>query len=406
MTFDVQAVRAQFPALHQEIHGKPLVYLDNGASAHKPQVVIDAIVEAYSRSYSNVHRGVHTLSQRATAAYEAARTSVQRYLNAETEESVVFTRGTTEGINLVAGTWGLSQLKAGDEIVLTRLEHHSNIVPWQLLAARTGAVLKVVEFDERGDITVDAFARVISDRTRIVSFAHVSNALGTVLPVAGVVELAHAVGAKVIIDGAQAVPHGPVDVQALGVDFYSFSAHKVYGPTGIGVLYGRPELLAQMPPWQGGGDMIETVTMEASTWAAPPARFEAGTPNIVGAIGLGAALEYVMALDLPGMAAHEADLLAYGTEKLSEIAGLRLIGQARERHAILSFVIDGVHPHDIGAILDRQGIAVRSGHHCAQPVMDRFEVGATTRASLAMYNTRQEIDVLTEGLTTVMELIR
>ena len=401
--FDVEAVRAQFPALHQEIHGKPLVYLDSAASAQTPQAVIDAITQVYTRDYSNVHRGVHTLSQRATGAYEAARESCRKLLNAADTKEILFVRGATEGINLVAHTWGRANLGPGDEVLVTEMEHHSNFVPWQIVCEATGATLQVVGIDDDGALRLDELDAKLTERTKLVAAVHVSNALGTINPVEHIIELAHARGALVLLDGAQAVPHGPVDVQALGCDFYAFSGHKAYGPTGIGVLYGKRSVLEAMPPWQGGGDMIATVTLSGSTWAPLPAKFEAGTPNIAGAIGMGAAAEYLMDLDMAAVAAHEAELLAYGSQRLLEVPGLRLVGTANRKAGVLGFLLEYAHPHDIGTVLDMEGIAVRAGHHCAQPVMDHFGIPATVRASLGLYNTREDIDRLVAGLDRVRE---
>jgi cysteine desulfurase/selenocysteine lyase len=401
---DVERLRADFPILHQEVNGKPLVYLDNGASTQKPQAVIDAVSRFYAHDYANIHRGVHTLSERASAAFEGARDRVQRFLNAADRREIVFTRGTTEAINLVAQSFGGQHIGAGDEIILSGMEHHSNIVPWQLLAERVGATIKVVPIGDDGALDLDAYAALFGPRTRLVGMVHVSNALGTVNPVRSLVETAHAHGVPVLLDGAQAVAHTPVDVQALGCDFYAFSGHKIYGPSGIGVLYGRHELLAAMPPWQGGGDMITTVAFEGSTYAEPPFRFEAGTPHIAGAIGLAAALDYVDGVGLAAIAAYEHDLLAYATAAVAELPGLRLIGTAPEKAAILSFVLGDVHAHDIGTVLDFDGIAVRAGHHCAMPVMTRYGLAATARASFGLYNTRAEVDALVRGLQRVREL--
>jgi len=402
--FDVERLRADFPILQQEINGKPLVYLDNGASTQKPQAVIDAVSNFYAHDYANIHRGVHTLSERATAAYEGARDRVQRFLNAADRREIIFTSGTTEAINLVAQSFGGQKIGQGDEIILTGMEHHSNIVPWQLLAERVGATIKVVPITDDGALDLDVYTSLFGPRTRLVSLVHVSNALGTVNPVQAMVETAHAHDVPVLLDGAQAVAHTPVDVQALGCDFYAFSGHKIYGPSGIGVLYGRRELLEAMPPWQGGGDMITTVAFEGSTYAAPPYRFEAGTPHIAGVVGLAAALDYVDAVGLPSIAAYEHDLLDYATAAVGELPGLRLIGTAPEKAAILSFVFDGIHPHDIGTVLDFEGIAIRAGHHCAMPVMTRFGVAATARASFGIYNTRAEVDTLVQGLDKVREM--
>jgi cysteine desulfurase/selenocysteine lyase len=404
--FDVEAVRREFPILRETVHGRPLVYLDSAASAQKPQAVIDAERHVYERSYANIHRGVHHLSMVATDAYEKARGTVQRFLGAGDRREIVLLRGTTEAINLVAQSYGRRHVGAGDEVLITALEHHSNIVPWQLLCEEKRASLRVAPIDDAGEVDVDAFARLLSPRTRIVSVAHVSNALGTVNPVRRMAELAHAAGAVVLVDGAQAVPHLAVDVRAIGCDFYAFSGHKVYGPSGVGALYGRAALLDAMPPWQGGGDMIASVSFEKTTWNELPYKFEAGTPNIAGGIALGAAIEWMEGIGLDAIAAHEADLLAYGTGVLESMAGLRLVGTAHEKAGVLSFVLDGIHPHDAGTILDYEGIAVRTGHHCAQPVMDRFGIPATTRASLACFNTRGELDILVRGLRKVQEMFK
>ena len=401
---DVERIRRDFPALRQQVRGKPLVYLDNAATAHKPQVVLETIQRYYAQEYSNVHRGVHWLSERATEAYEAAREKVRAFINAPDRREVVFVRGTTEAINLVAASYGGSVLKPGDEVLITEMEHHSNIVPWQLVCERTGARLRVAPMDDDGALIVEEFERLCTERTRIVAVTQLSNALGTVNPVARLVEIAHAHGAKVLVDGAQAAPHMPVDVQALGCDFYAFSGHKLYGPTGIGVLWARRELLEAMPPYQGGGEMIRQVTFEGSTWAPPPAKFEAGTPHIVGAIGLGAAIDYVRGVGLEAIARHERELLAYADEALAEVPGLRVIGRARERAGLVSFVFDDIHPHDVGTILDHEGVAVRAGHHCAMPVMQRYGVPATARASFALYNTREDIDALVAALHRVRSM--
>ena len=403
---DVARVRSEFPVLSRRINGHPLAYLDNAASAQQPAAVIDAVAD-YARSHhANVHRGVHTLSQEATALYEGAREKVRRFINAASPAEIVFVRGTTEALNLVAQSHGRSCLVAGDEIVVTRLEHHSNIVPWQLLAGQTGARLSVVPIDRRGVVDFDAYRRLLGPRTRIVALAHVSNALGTVLPIADFVRAARERGITTVVDGAQAVPHLPVDVQALGCDFYAFSAHKMYGPTGIGVLYGREAALASMPPWQGGGDMILAVSFAGSTWNHLPHRFEAGTPNVGGAVGLGAAIDYLERADRARVAAHEQDLLDHATARLSTIDGLRLIGTAPVKSSLVSFAVEGVHPHDLGTVLDSRGIAVRTGHHCAMPVMEFFGVPATTRASFGLYNTREEIDALHEGLVEGIRMLR
>ncbi|HXK10686.1 MAG TPA: cysteine desulfurase [Vicinamibacteria bacterium] len=404
--FDVEAIRREFPVLEEKVHGRPLVYLDSAASAQKPRAVIDAEREVYERAYSNVHRGVHHLSVVATDAYEKARGKVRRFLGAAASREIVCLRGTTEAVNLVAQSYGRKHVGAGDEVLVTGLEHHSNIVPWQLLCEEKGASLRVAPIDDAGEVDLVAFERLLSPRTRIASFAHVSNALGTVNPVRRMTELAHAAGAVAMVDGAQAAPHLPVDVQAIGCDFYAFSGHKVYGPSGAGALYGKAALLEAMPPWQGGGDMIASVTFEKSTWNELPYKFEAGTPNIAGAIALGAAIDWVGRVGLGAIAAHEHELLLYGTGLLEDLPGLRLVGSAREKAGVLSFVLDGVHPHDVGTVLDHEGIAVRTGHHCAQPVMDRFGIPATTRASLACFNTREELDALVRGLRKVQEMFR
>ncbi|MCA9537228.1 MAG: cysteine desulfurase [Myxococcales bacterium] len=404
VVFDVQRVRADFPALHQQIGKHPLVYLDNAATALKPQSVIDAVSSVYAHDCANIHRGVHTLSQRATQRYEDARDKARRFLNAPSVEETIFVRGTTEGINLVAHSYARPRLREGDEILITELEHHSNIVPWQLVAQATGAKLVVAPVNDAGEVTEEAFANKLSARTKVVSFAHVSNALGTILPAKRFVELAKAVGAVVCIDGAQAAPHAPVDVQDLGCDFYAFSGHKVYGPTGIGVLFGKRELLEAMVPYQGGGDMIDRVTFEETTWNALPYKFEAGTPHIAGGIGLGAAIDYLTALEPSALAAHERDVLEYGTAKLHDVPGLRLIGTAKHKVGVLSFLMSGAHPSDVGTVLDQVGVAVRTGHHCTQPLMDRFGIPATARASMALYTTRADIDALVAGLHLVREM--
>ena len=401
---DLSAVRKDFPGLHQKVHGKPLVYLDNAATTQKPKVVIEALNRFYTVDCSNVHRAVHDLSDRATKAYEGARTIAKQFINARSEREIIFVRGATEAINLVAHSYARPRLKAGDEILISALEHHSNIVPWQLLSDQTGACLVVAPINDAGELIVEEFSRRLGPKTALVAVAHVSNALGTVMPVREIIRMAHAQGVPVLIDGAQAVPHVRVDVRELDCDFFAFSGHKVFGPTGIGVLYGREDLTEAMPPYQGGGDMIRSVTFEKTIYNELPYKFEAGTPHISGAIGLGAALDYVSQVGIDRIAAHEQEVLTYGTEVLSAIPGLRLIGTAREKAAVLSFVLDGVHSHDVGTVLDRDGIAVRTGHHCAQPVMDRFGVPATTRASLAFYNTKAEIDALANGIRRVQKL--
>ena len=404
--FDVEAVRADFPALHQEVNGHPLAYLDNGATSQKPRAVIDALRDYYEHDNSNVHRGVHTLSERATAAYEGTREKVRSFLNAASEREIVFARGTTEAINLVANGFVRPRLREGDEIVISHMEHHSNIVPWQMLRDELGAKLRVVPIDDNGALDLDAYLAMLGPRTRFVSMTHVANSLGTVNPVRDIIEAAHAVGAPVMLDSAQAVPHLAVDVQALDCDFLAFSAHKVLGPTGIGVLYGKMEHLESMVPWQGGGDMILAVTFEKSTWNAVPYRFEAGTPNIADTIAMGVGLDYLRELGLERVAAWEHDLLAYADERVGAIPGVRIFGNAPEKSSILSFVIVGVHAHDVGTILDSEGVAVRTGHHCTMPVMARFDVPAMARASLAFYNTRDEIDALARGIEKVREMFR
>ncbi|MEP6687639.1 MAG: cysteine desulfurase [Gemmatimonadales bacterium] len=401
---DVERLREDFPILSQRVRGKPLVYLDNAATSQKPRSVIEAVSRFYGSENANIHRGVHYLSERATVAYDGVRERVARFLNAASPSEIVFTRGTTEGINLVAQSWGRSTLKAGDEILITGMEHHSNIVPWQLVAAQTGAVLRAVPITDAGELDLKAFDCLLTDRTRLLAVVHLSNALGTINPVRWMVSRARERGIVTLVDGAQSAPHLPVDVQALDCDFFAFSGHKVFGPTGVGVLYGRAALLAAMPPWQGGGDMIETVTLERSTWAAPPARFEAGTPMIAQVIGLGAALEYIESVGRPAIGAWEEELLAYATECVRGVDGVRLIGTAREKASVLSFVVEGVHPHDVGAVLDDEGVAIRAGHHCAQPVMQRFGIPATARASFAFYNTRAEVDTLVRGLRRVRSM--
>ncbi|MEP7176681.1 MAG: cysteine desulfurase [Gemmatimonadales bacterium] len=401
---DVERLREDFPILSHRVRGKKLVYLDNAATSQKPRPVIDAVTRFYSAENANIHRGVHYLSERATVAYDAVRERVARFLNAASPSEIIFTRGTTEGINLVAQSWARTALGPGDEILITEMEHHSNIVPWQLVAAQTGAVVRAVPITDAGELDLDAVDRLLTDRTRLLAVVHLSNALGTVNPVRALVERARARGVVTLVDGAQSAPHLPVDVQAIGCDFYAFSGHKVFGPTGVGVLYGRAALLERMPPWQGGGDMIETVTIERSTWAMPPARFEAGTPMIAEVIGLGAALAYVETVGRGAIGAWEEELLAYATERVGALDGIRLIGTAREKASVLSFVVEGVHPHDVGAVLDDEGIAIRAGHHCAQPVMRHFGLAATARASFAFYNTRDEVDALVRGLRRVRTL--
>ncbi len=403
-TLDVERIREDFPILHQRVKGKPLVYLDNAATSQKPQRVLDAIMRYYREDNSNVHRGVHTLSERATHAYENARKKVQRFINAGDVSEVVFTRGTTEGINLVASSFGRMQVGAGDEVLITGIEHHSNIVPWQLLCQERGARLRVVRITDDGEAPLAEFETLLNARTKLVAISHISNALGTINPVREMIAAAHARGIPVLVDGAQAIPHVRVDVQALNADFYVFSSHKVFGPTGIGVLYGKQSLLDAMPPYQGGGDMIKSVAFERTIFNDLPYKFEAGTPNIAGVIGLGEAIDYLNALDWSAVENHEHALLEYATQKLKQVDGLRIIGTAREKAGVISFVLGDIHPHDIGTILDGEGIAVRTGHHCAQPVMIRFGVPATTRASFAFYNTMQEVDALVSGIHNVLKV--
>lgn len=402
--YDVDRIRADFPILSERIHGKPLVFLDSGASAQKPRAVIDAMTAMLEHGYANVHRGLYHLSQSATDAFEKARDKVAHFIGTPDSREIVFTRNATEAINLVAWSWAQAFLKPGDEILISHMEHHANIVPWQLLRDRTGVVLKVAPVDDSGELIWDAFAALVGPRTKLVAITHVSNTLGTVVPVADVVRLAHAHGAKVLIDGSQAVQHLAVDVRALDVDFYVFTGHKLYGPTGIGVLFAKAALLEAMPPWQGGGDMILSVTFDKTEFNDIPHKFEAGTPAFVEAVGLGAAIDYVEAIGLANIAAHEHELLVYATEKLSAINSLRIIGTARDKAAVISFVLAGIHPHDIGTILDRDGIAVRVGQHCAHPLMERFGVPATVRVSFGMYNTKAEVDALCAGLQRVREI--
>lgn len=402
--WDLDAVRREFPALAQQVHGLPLAYLDNAATAHKPHQVIEAVSHFYRRDNANVHRGVHTLSERATAAYEAARERVRGFVNARSAREIVFLRGTTEAINLVA--YGLGQgLRPGDEVVLTTMEHHANIVPWQLLRGRAGIRLRVLPVTPSGELELDRLEALLNPRTRLLALTHVSNVLGTVNPVQAIVGIAHRRGVPVLVDGAQAVPHLQVDLQALDCDYYCFSGHKMFGPTGIGVLYAREALLEALPPWQGGGEMIRRVSFEETLFADPPWRFEAGTQHLAGAVGLAAAIDYLEGLDREAALRHEQDLLEYATERLGELPGLRILGAARNRAAVLSFVLDGVHAHDLGTVLDRRGVAVRTGHHCAMPLMDFYGLAATTRASMAFYNTREEMDRLAEALRYAREVL-
>ncbi|NNF62347.1 MAG: cysteine desulfurase [Gammaproteobacteria bacterium] len=402
---DVAAVRADFPALHQSVHGKPLVYLDSAASAQRPQAVLDAMDHYHRHDHANVHRGVHTLSQRATDAFENAREKIRGYINAASVSEIIYTRGTTEAINLVAQSYGRPRFGEGDEILITQMEHHSNIVPWQLTCLQTGASLRVVPINQRGELQMDQFEQLINDNTKLVAVGHISNALGTVNPVKDIVRLAHARDLPVVVDGAQAMPHARVDVQDLGCDFYAFSGHKMFGPTGIGVLYGREALLEEMPPWQGGGEMILEVSFDRTTYAALPAKFEAGTPAIAEAVGLGAAVDYLSNIGIDAIATHERELLDYATEQLAAFDGLEIVGTAEHKASVVSFTLAGAHPHDIGTIVDNEGVAIRTGHHCAMPVMDFYGVPATARASMALYNTREDIDALVAALHRVREVM-
>ncbi len=402
--FDPYRIRNDFPVLQQLIRGKPLVYLDNAATTQKPQPVLDVMVAFYEAANANIHRGVHHLSQIATDSFEASRTKVRQFLNAEHDREIVFTRGTTESINLVAQTYGRKNISKGDEIIISAMEHHSNIVPWQMLCEEKGATLRVIPMNDRGELLLDEYQKLINSRTKLVSVVHVSNALGTLNPVGEIIRIAHEHGVPVLIDGAQSVPHMKVDVRELDCDFYAFSGHKLYGPTGIGVLYGKLNLLEAMPPYQGGGSMIRTVSFEKTTFAEPPARFEAGTPHIAGAIGLGAIIDYLRGIGMEEAATYEDELLLYSEEVLTDIPGLKLIGTAAQKTSVLSFVMENAHPHDIGTILDEEGIAVRAGHHCAQPVMQHFGIPATTRAAISFYNTREDIDALGRGLHKVNEV--
>jgi cysteine desulfurase/selenocysteine lyase len=403
--FDVEQVRRDFPILQQKVHGKPLVYLDNAATTQKPLAVIDAIEAYYRRDNSNIHRGVHTLSERATEHYEMARTSIQRFLNAADSKEIIFVRGTTEAINLVAQTYGRQNVGSGDEVLITAMEHHSNIVPWQMLCDEKGAKLRVAPINDQGELLLGEFERLLGPKTKLAAVSHLSNALGTINPVQEIVRMAHAKNIPVLVDGAQAAPRMQVDVQELDCDFYAISGHKMYGPTGIGALYGKAKLLEAMPPYQGGGDMIASVTFEKTVYNRLPYKFEAGTPNIADTIGLGAAIEYLEQLGLEEIERHEHDLLAYATRQVEAIRGVNIVGTAKEKAGVLSFTIDGIHPHDIGTILDSEGIAVRTGHHCAQPVMQRFGIPATARASFGLYNTREEVDALVAGIHKVIEVL-
>lgn len=404
MTYPIEKIRADFPILNEKIRNKPLVYLDNAASCQKPQAVIDSLVNLYSHDYANVHRGVHTLSVRSTDLFEAAREKVKTFINAPSEKEIIFVRGATEAVNLIAQTYGKANIHAGDEIIITAMEHHSNIVPWQMLCEEKGAILKVAPMNYDGELLMPEFEALLNAKTKLVSIVHMSNALGTINPVEKIIALAHAQNIPVLLDGAQAIPHMSVDVQALDCDFYVFSGHKLYAPTGVGVLYGKQTLLEAMPPYQGGGDMIRTVTFEKSIYAGLPHKFEAGTPSIAEVIGLGAAIDYLNLIGMEAIAAHEAELLAYATQEALKIDGLKIIGEAKEKGGILSFTLHKIHPHDIGTMLDSLGIAIRAGHHCAMPVMDFYKVPATARASFAMYNTKAEIDVLMLGIRNLIEM--
>lgn len=403
-SIDVNAIRADFPVLDQKVNGKPLVYLDNAATTQKPRQVIDTIDEYYRRYNSNIHRGVHSLSEKATAAYEAARETVRDFINAPATREIIFVRGATEGINLVAQSYGMENLKAGDEIIISEMEHHSNIVPWQLLCERTGAVLRVIPINDDGELKLEAYQSLLGPKTKLVSIVHISNALGTINPVKQIVDLAHEHDALVLVDGAQATAHTGIDVQALDCDFYVFSGHKMFGPTGIGVLYGKTDLLNAMPPYQSGGDMIKMVTLEKTLFNELPYKFEAGTPHIAGVIGMGAAINYIKSIGLDNIAAYEHDLLDYAAAAVSDIKGLKLVGTAKKKTSILSFTLGNIHAHDIGTILDHEGVAIRAGHHCAMPVMERFGIPATARASFALYNSRGEVDTLVKALNKCKEI--
>lgn len=404
--FDVAVVRKQFPALKREVKGKPLVYFDNAATTQKPQAVIDALVNYYSNYNANIHRGIHTLAEEATAAFEATRDTVREFINAESREQIIFTGGTTEGINLVAQTWGRQNIKAGDEIIVSNMEHHSNIVPWYLVAQEKGAILKVIPINENGELIMEEFEKLLSEKTKLVSVVHVSNALGTINPVKAIIEKAHRVGAVVLVDGAQSTVHLDIDVQELDTDFFVFSSHKIYGPTGVGVLYGKRHLLESMPPYQGGGEMIREVYFDNITYNDLPYKYEAGTPNIADTVAFKAALDFTKAIGKENIRGHENELLAYATEQLEQIEGLKIIGKAKNKISVISFIIDKVHPQDLGILLDNRGIAVRTGHHCAQPLMDCYKIPGTTRASFAMYNIKEEIDVLIAGLHKAVKMLR
>jgi len=402
--FDVAKIREDFPILKQVVHGKPLIYLDNAATSQKPQIVIDAMTQYYEHENSNIHRGVHFLSAQATQAYESARTRIQKFINAGSEKEIIFVRGTTEALNLVAQCYARPRLNIGDEIVISAMEHHSNIVPWQIVCEQTGAKLRVIPINDQGEILFDEYVALLNERTKLVSIVHISNSLGTINPIGKMIQRAHEREIPVVVDGAQSAPHMKVDMQALDADFYAFSGHKLFGPTGVGILYGKERLLESMPPYQGGGDMIRSVTFEKTTYNDLPHKFEAGTPNIVGGIAMAVGIDYVTQIGLDAVARYEYDLLRYGTERLSAIPGLRLIGTAKEKASILSFVLENIHPHDVGTLLDVEGIAIRTGHHCTQPVMHRFNIPATSRASLAFYNTREEIDALVTAIEKAIKV--
>ncbi|MCH1437210.1 MAG: cysteine desulfurase [Flavobacteriales bacterium] len=404
MAVDIKQIRAQFPALHQEVHGHPLIYFDNAATSQKPKMVVDAIAHYYNKENSNIHRGVHYLSQKATDKYELAREAIRRFINAPSTEEIIITRGTTEAINLVSSCLSKWLFQPGDEIIISAIEHHSNIVPWQMACEQSGAILKVIPVLDSGELDMNAYRNLLSDKTKFVTVNHISNALGTINPVEEITSLAHEKGALVLIDGAQATPHMSVDVQSLNADFYCFSAHKMYGPTGVGVLFGKKEILEKMPPYHGGGEMIKEVKFEGTTYNDLPFKFEAGTPNIVGGIGIEASIRFIEEIGIENIAQQEAELLAYATQRLKDIGGIRFIGEAKEKAGVISFIIDGVHPYDAGTILDKLGIAIRTGHHCAQPVMDRYSIPGTMRASFAVYNTKEEIDTFIEGVQKVKQL--
>ncbi|MBL4706885.1 MAG: cysteine desulfurase [Flavobacteriales bacterium] len=403
--FDVNTIRKDFPILSRKVNGRPLVYLDNGATAQKPQVVIDSLINYYSHENANIHRGVHTLSQEATTAYETTREKVQRYLNAEHKEEIIFTKGTTDGINLIANSFGKQNIQKGDEVIITTMEHHSNIVPWQMICEEKEANLKVIPINDKGELILEEFKKLLSPRTKIVALTHISNTLGTINPVKEIIELAHQQNVPVLIDGAQRVAHNAPDVRELDVDFYVFSLHKMFGPTGIGILYGKKALLESIPPYQGGGDMIKTVSFEKTTYNELPHKFEAGTPNIAAGIATAAALDYINALDWEGIHKHETELLAYATKCLKEIDGLKIIGEAEQKASVISFIVEGIHAYDIGVIIDKMGVAVRTGHHCTQPLMERFGILGTIRASFTFYNTKEEVDLLISALQKAIKML-